>query len=192
AVTNKSTFDGAVGAYNTAVTNKSTFDGAVGAYNTAVTNKSTFDGAVGAYNTAVTNKSTFDDAVGAYNTAVISTQSDSNIDNMDTINNFDLAIDKLSLGFGTELLADNTVGLGVSNGVVSSFGENFEGDLNAKFNKIFDAMGASNTTAIFTDGTDAYILQNDGVAGLKDTDIIVKLAGINDLTNLDLSSIIIE
>lgn len=49
---------------------------------------------------------------------------------------------------------------------------------------LFTALDTSTDAAAFVNGSDTYVLVGDGTAGLQDTDIVIKLAGVNDLTDL--------
>ena len=72
----------------------------------------------------------------------------------------------------------------VSNGMATVSSASGVGDA---LSAIATAMGTAKTTAAYVVGNDTYILQNDGVAGLSNADVVIKLVGtstLNSVTNL--------
>lgn len=109
------------------------------------------------------------------NVAVAEKSADSISSAYDTIINFDLATDKLQLDV-TAIAGDGVVGRAtITNGLATV---TTVGDANDGLNAIATAMGDHKTTVAYYYGGDTYILQNDGVAGLSDADIVIKLAGV--------------
>ena len=112
------------------------------------------------------------------NAAVVA--SDSTSTAFDTITGFDVTVDKLDLD--TAFATAVTVGaFTVDAGFVTGTGGT------TAWLDVFTALAgdASNNskTVAYVVGNDTYILQNDGIAGLSESDVVIKLAGV-EVTNL--------
>lgn len=106
----------------------------------------------------------------------------------DRITNFDVGTDKLNLG-STEVFASadgwsiGSLAFSVTNGIVevtgdtSGFGSVAELTGYVLFETAME-MGNTNAVVAYLDGTDTYVLRNDGVAGLEVSDIVVVLSGV--------------
>ena len=115
------------------------------------------------------------------------------------ITNFSLDADKLDLP-QTIVLAGtyNASQTGVANlGITSinkglvTFGDTAAATASVadKYSALLTAMGTTKSSAAFVVGSDTYIVQGDGVAGVQDSDILVQLTGVTNVT--DLSAIIV-
>ncbi|MFA5428388.1 MAG: DUF4214 domain-containing protein [Sulfurimonas sp.] len=108
---------------------------------------------------------------------------------LESIINFDIATDELDLGYGTALLATSAdTGIAsITIGVVT-----FEASvitIEAMLTAVFTELADSNNTAAFVYSGNTYVVQGDGVAGMQDSDIMLQLTGVTDLT--DLSGILV-
>lgn len=113
------------------------------------------------------------------NVAVAEKSADSISSAYDAIINFDLATDKLQLD--GKVIADNITNsdpdtVSIAGGLATWTGVGVSA--NDGLRAIATAMGDHKTTVAYYYGDDTYILQNDGVAGLSDADIVIKLAGV--------------
>lgn len=111
----------------------------------------------------------------------------------DTITHFDTTADKLSLptstlATGTDLTTGVTdVTASVTDGIITFVTANSAteptdlADIAAAF---LTALGTSTAAAAFVNGSDTYVLVGDGTAGLQETDIVIKLAGVDFSGNL--------
>lgn len=130
-----------------------------------------------------------------------SADSDSTFDAYDVINNFQMTgTDKLDLDV-VALLAGplDATATGITDltatitaGVVR-FGGSAAATATAtqKVAALLTGMAATKTVAIFTDGTDAYVVQGDGVSGAGTGDVVVQLAGVATLADgFDLATIL--
>lgn len=108
--------------------------------------------------------------------------SDSTPTAYDTITNFTLGTDTLYLCASTLFNSDSTIPFVVVNGIVGLV--DFDGTAAEKLDYVLIqlAFGAAGMTSAYFDGTDTYIFQSDGVVGLQDSDVLVKLAGV-EVTN---------
>jgi hypothetical protein len=118
------------------------------------------------------------------------TASDSpaNLDGFDVISGFDLAADKLDLPTTSRLtgtyddahtgVTDLTVD-SITNGV-AVFGGAAAGTATVadKAVALLTAMGDGTVSVGFVVGDDSYIVHGDGVMGASDTDMVVKLVGV--------------
>ena len=70
--------------------------------------------------------------------------------------------------------------------------ETFSGSVESMLSTLCkaDATGGA-ITSWFTDGTDSYIVYNMGATDATDNDVIVKLAGVHDLTALTIADDVI-
>ena len=111
----------------------------------------------------------------------------------DVITNFSLTADKLDLPFTTLLNVAGGVGdlfvSTVDKGMVEFGGAVQGASYLEKAQVLLTTMGEGKLSAAFVMDGDTYVVQGDGVAGMQDTDILVKLVGINTVT--DLSAIIV-
>jgi hypothetical protein len=100
--------------------------------------------------------------------------------NTDVITNFALTTDKLDLDV-TTLLGDlgSTMVFGVTftvtDGVAAVTGTPVLDDV---LTALVTQIAANKQTVAFVSGTDTYVFQGDGVSGLQDSDVLVKLAGV--------------
>ncbi|SDY84318.1 hypothetical protein [Nitrosomonas halophila] len=113
----------------------------------------------------------------------------------DIITNFQIdGTDELQLGYGNDILADGVYDdiaaiEDVANGIVTFNAGTTT--LEEKLTAVFEALADSNDAAAFVFEDNTYVVQGDGVTGMQDTDIVVQLAGVADLTDVVLGDILI-
>ena len=82
---------------------------------------------------------------------------------------------------------DDSIKMAASHTAGAVTQETFSGSVESMLSTLCKAA----ITSWFTDGTDSYIVYNMGATDATDNDVIVKLAGVHDLTALTIADDVI-
>ena len=87
---------------------------------------------------------------------------------------------------------DDSIKMAASHTAGAVTQETFSGTVESMLSTLCKADATSGAiTSWFTDGTDSYIVYNMGATDATDNDVIVKLAGVHDLTALTIAGDVI-
>lgn len=96
---------------------------------------------------------------------------------VDIVNNFSLANDKLALP-GTKILGEDGSDSFITDGVFNFSGESANLNATQKYNLLLTKAGKQVGAIAFVHEADSYVLYTDGIAGAQESDVIIKLAGV--------------